>query len=121
MIESIDARCELQVGEPVDDDSLPGLQDMDDLSSGGDRSDHQPNSLKYYSPCFQIARYKGVIFQPRQILTDFTVGFTRGGVIFQGIRLISVYLELKHWLRIFRISFELFYMFTYIVLAFRSV
>ena len=79
MIESIDARCELQVGEPVDDDSLPGLQDMDDLSSGGGRSDHQPNSLKYYSPCFQIARYKGVIFQPRQILTEFTVGFTRGG------------------------------------------
>ena len=80
MIESIDARCELQVGEPVDDDSLPGLQDMDALSSGGDRSDHQPNSFKYYFPCFQIARYKGVIFQPRQILKE--AGLTPANFVF---------------------------------------
>ena len=31
----------MQVGEPVDGDPMPGLQDMDDLSSGGDRSDRQ--------------------------------------------------------------------------------
>ena len=41
MIESVDATCEVQVGEPLDGDSMPGLQDMDDLSSGGDRSDRQ--------------------------------------------------------------------------------
>ena len=35
---------------------------------------NQPNSLKYYPPCCQIARYKGVIFHLRQSPRFFAIG-----------------------------------------------